>query len=81
MTVALVRDWYGGCEILAEAEARSLLVIAQDTGGAIEGPMRGDLFFGTGDLAGDLAGVMKHPAQWTVLLPSPLALKLAEPAT
>ncbi|WP_287156150.1 MltA domain-containing protein [Euryhalocaulis sp.] len=65
----------------AEAEARSLLVIAQDTGGAIEGPMRGDLFFGTGDQAGDLAGVMKHPARWTVLLPSPLALKLAEPAT
>lgn len=64
----------------AEAEAAGLLVVAQDTGGAIKGPMRGDLFWGTGEEAGALAGVMKHQAEWTVLLPVQLALGLAETA-
>lgn len=64
----------------AEAEAKSLLVIAQDTGGAIKGPMRGDIFFGTGDEAGARAGVMKHPGRWTLLLPTELALNLSDPA-
>ncbi|MGF1461748.1 MAG: murein transglycosylase A [Maricaulaceae bacterium] len=47
----------------------ALLVTAQDTGGAITGPMRGDLFFGTGDEAGEQAGVMNHPAAWTGFVP------------
>jgi len=58
-----------------------LLVIAQDTGGAIKGPLRGDLFFGSGESAGDLAGVMRHEARWTLLLPTELALSLADPAS
>jgi membrane-bound lytic murein transglycosylase A len=33
-------------------------VLNQDTGGAIRGPQRGDLYFGTGDQAGGLAGYM-----------------------
>lgn len=52
------------------------LVIAQDTGKAIRGAMRGDLYFGSGFDAGERAGVMKHPATWTVLLPRELALAL-----
>ncbi len=64
----------------AEAEATGLLVVTQDTGGAIKGPMRGDLFWGTGEEAGALAGVMKHQAEWSVLLPTRLALRLADPA-
>jgi len=64
-----------------EATRETLLVVAQDRGGAIDGPLRGDLFFGTGDAAGGRAGVMKHPAGWTLLLPTPLALALAEPAS
>lgn len=52
-----------------------LLVSAQDTGGAIKGPIRGDLFFGTGPAAGDLAGVMKHPVKFTLLLPAGLAMR------
>lgn len=54
---------------------RQFLVIAQDTGKAIRGPHRADLYFGSGKLAGDLAGVMKHTARWTVLLPFHLAVK------
>lgn len=50
-----------------------ILVAAQDTGSAIKGPLRADLFFGSGDEAGDRAGVQKHPVRWTVLLPRGLA--------
>ena len=55
------------------AAPASLLVVGQDTGGAIKGPLRADLFFGSGDEAGDLAGVMKHPVRWTLLLPRAIA--------
>ncbi len=54
------------------------LFIAQDTGGAIKGHMRGDVFFGSGPKAGAKAGVMKHQARWTLLLPMELALLLKE---
>lgn len=53
-----------------------VLLSAQDSGGAIKGPMRGDLFFGTGDDAGALAGVQKHRARWYALLPVQLAWAL-----
>jgi membrane-bound lytic murein transglycosylase A len=46
------------------------LVFAQDTGGAIKGPVRADLFFGFGDRAEDLAGKMKQPGRLYVLLPT-----------
>lgn len=58
-------------------KTQGALLSAQDTGKAIVGAMRGDVFFGSGDAAGDLAGVMKHPAQWTLFLPRALAAKLA----
>lgn len=45
------------------------LMIAQDTGSAIVGPARGDLFIGSGKEAGEIAGAIKHPARFTVLLP------------
>lgn len=50
-----------------------LLVSAQDTGKAIRGALRGDLFFGAGDEAGDRAGVMKHDVRWRVLVPKSIA--------
>jgi len=56
-------------------EKQNLLVIAQDTGSAIRGENRGDLFFGSGDFAGELAGVMKHPVHMTHLLPRDLVLR------
>ena len=52
-----------------------VLVSVQDTGKAIRGPLRGDLFFGSGDKAGGKAGVMKHPVRWTVLVPKAIAPK------
>lgn len=46
------------------------LLVAQDTGGAIRrGPMRGDVFFGSGDEAGRGAEQMNAPARWWTLLP------------
>lgn len=45
------------------------LMIAQDTGSAIIGPARGDLFAGCGDAAGEIAGVVRHPARFFALLP------------
>ncbi len=45
------------------------LMIAQDTGGAIRGPVRGDVFFGFGKTAADIAGRMKQPGRYWILLP------------
>jgi peptidoglycan lytic transglycosylase A len=45
------------------------LMIAQDTGSAIVGAARADLFFGGGDTAGARAGAIRHPAELIVLLP------------
>jgi membrane-bound lytic murein transglycosylase A len=45
------------------------LMIAQDTGSAIIGPARGDLFFGSGDHAGYLAGRVQHRAHMVVMVP------------
>lgn len=45
------------------------LMIAQDTGSAIKGPARGDLFLGSGDAAGALAGRIKHRADFVQLVP------------
>jgi membrane-bound lytic murein transglycosylase A len=45
------------------------LMIAQDTGSAIVGPARGDLYFGAGEEAGRVAGRIKHPARVVMLLP------------
>jgi membrane-bound lytic murein transglycosylase A len=45
------------------------LMIAQDVGSAIKGPQRGDIFFGTGEVAGAIAGKTKETARFYVLLP------------
>jgi membrane-bound lytic murein transglycosylase A len=45
------------------------LMVAQDTGGAIKGRIRGDFFWGMGDQAGEQAGRMKQSAKFWVLLP------------
>lgn len=49
------------------------LMVAQDTGGAIRGPVRGDVFYGPGVEAEALAGVMKQQGTYALLLPSGLA--------
>jgi len=45
------------------------LTFAQDTGGAIKGYARADMFWGNGEQAEKLAGEMKQPAELYVLLP------------
>ncbi|MGQ9366284.1 murein transglycosylase A [Azospirillum sp. ST 5-10] len=45
------------------------LLIAQDTGGAIRGPVRGDVFWGYGDEAERRAGAMKSRGGYFLLLP------------
>jgi membrane-bound lytic murein transglycosylase A len=45
------------------------LMIAQDTGSAIVGPARADLFFGAGDDAGRVAGQVRQPGQFAMLVP------------
>lgn len=47
------------------------LMVAQDTGSAIVGPGRGDIFFGSGDDAGEIAGRMKAGGGFFVLAPKP----------
>jgi membrane-bound lytic murein transglycosylase A len=53
------------------------LVIAQDVGGAIKGPIRGDLFWGFGPEAESVAGRMKHSGGYVLLLPKALAETLS----
>lgn len=53
----------------AKKEGFNRLMIAQDVGSAIKGPERGDIFFGSGDKAGRIAGVTKHPGRFYVLAP------------
>lgn len=45
------------------------LMVAQDTGSAIKGAQRADVFFGTGDAAGKAAGRLRDPGRMLVLLP------------
>ncbi len=45
------------------------LMVSQDTGGAIRGSVRGDVFWGTGRDAGEIAGRMKHQGRYWLLLP------------
>jgi membrane-bound lytic murein transglycosylase A len=47
------------------------LMVAQDVGSAIKGPERGDIYFGSGDKAGKLAGITRNAGSFFVLLPQP----------
>jgi membrane-bound lytic murein transglycosylase A len=48
------------------------LMIAQDTGSAIIGPARADLYWGAGDVAGRIAGRIRQQGQFVMLLPREL---------
>ncbi len=54
------------------------LMIAQDTGSAIKGAQRADIFMGTGAEAGRAAGRLRDDGRMVVLLPIPLAQALTE---
>lgn len=48
------------------------LMVAQDTGSAIVGPARADIYFGAGAEAGKVSGRLRHPARFMMLLPKSL---------
>jgi membrane-bound lytic murein transglycosylase A len=48
------------------------LMVAQDTGSAIIGPARADIYFGAGAEAGKVSGRLKHPARFVMLIPKSL---------
>lgn len=52
------------------------LMIAQDTGGAIKGKIRGDVFWGGGERATVMAGHMKNPGHYWLLLPKETVIRL-----
>ncbi|MBK1634877.1 murein transglycosylase A [Rhodovulum adriaticum] len=52
------------------------LMVAQDTGSAIKGPQRADIFYGTGEAAGRVAGAVRDRGRMVVLLPIDRALAL-----
>lgn len=54
------------------------LMFAQDTGSAITGPIRGDIYFGSGALAGEQAGHMKEAGRLYVFLPPLLAQQVPQ---
>jgi len=53
------------------------LMVAQDTGSAIKGPVRGDFFWGSGEPALEQAGRMKQTGRYWLLLPKPVAERRA----
>lgn len=56
----------------SESNPYRRLVLAQDTGGAISGHVRADLFWGQGAYAEKMAGLMKQKGKLVALLPKPL---------
>lgn len=57
------------------------LMVAQDTGGAIKGAVRGDYFWGYGAPALAQAGKMRSPGRYFLLLPKAAAERLTAPAS
>lgn len=66
-----------GAPVWVETGGLSTLMVAQDTGSAITGAERGDIFCGTGAAAGERAGVMRQSGRLVTLLPKSLADRVA----
>ena len=69
-----------GAPVWIESEGRApmrRLMVAQDTGSAIVGAQRADIFFGTGELAGQAAGAVRDDGRMVTLLPIRMAYALA----
>ncbi len=61
--------WVAAPELDFEAAPFRRLLVAQDTGSAITGPQRGDVFAGTGAEAGRVAGRVRHRSEFIALRP------------
>ena len=64
--------WLETAHPLDKSRAFNRLMVAQDSGGAIKGVVRGDIFFGAGSDARAMAGNMKRGGRYFVLLPTSL---------
>jgi membrane-bound lytic murein transglycosylase A len=67
-----------GAPYYVAADPVKALLIAQDTGGAIRGLVRGDVFFGFGATAQQRAGEMKAQGRMFVLLPNDVVARLGK---
>lgn len=70
-----------GAPVWIEKQGRTpmrRLMVAQDTGAAIKGAQRADIFFGTGPVAGKEAGTIRDGGRMVVLMPIQRAHALAE---
>jgi membrane-bound lytic murein transglycosylase A len=61
--------WVEAPELVFEGGPFRRLLVAQDTGSAIVGPQRGDVFAGMGPEAGHAAGYIRHKCAFIVLRP------------
>jgi membrane-bound lytic murein transglycosylase A len=61
--------WLDAVDPLDESVKLRRLMVAQDTGGAIKGAVRGDVFWGHGADAAARAGAMKSPGTYYLLVP------------
>lgn len=59
-------------DVDAPDERRQWLLVAQDTGGAIRGSVRGDVYWGSGERAKSIAGRMAHRGRYWALVPRSL---------
>lgn len=82
-SMAIDRDYHPlGIPYLVQTEAPGLggrwqgILVSQDTGGAIKGAVRGDIYFGTGNEAGQRAGTMNAHGRMWALLPRSVATRL-----
>jgi membrane-bound lytic murein transglycosylase A len=82
-SIAVDPDWfaYGTLAWIAsegEGAAEPRLGVAQDTGAAITGPLRADLFMGSGEAAGEAAARVRSRARWWALTPRDARARLKE---
>lgn len=72
--------WVDGTAPADDEKAQDIsfrrLLVAQDTGGAIRGPVRGDVYWGSTARAESIAGRMAHKGQLYVLVPKAVAARL-----
>jgi membrane-bound lytic murein transglycosylase A len=69
--------WVAIPAVEGESSALMRLFIAQDSGGAVKGPVRGDIYFGAGPEAGEIAGRFRAEGRMSVLVPTSVASRLA----
>lgn len=68
--------WLNTTKPTNNQEKLQRLMIAQDTGGAIKGKVRGDIFYGAGEQALKAAANMQNKGRYWLLLPKHIAMRL-----